>query len=84
MEGLGYITIFSLTTKNEPRPTISILHYMSPVSPVFHTEVTVKQQYHVVLMPIGLVGRDLGLGRRASWAVHGIGAWVHVSLVYWP
>ena len=23
------------------------------------------------------LGRDLGLGRRASWAVHGIGAWVH-------
>ena len=23
-----------------------------------------------------LVGSDLCLGRRASWAVHGIGAWV--------
>ena len=22
------------------------------------------------------MGSDLGLGRRASWAVHGIGAWV--------
>ena len=27
-------------------------------------------------MPLGLVGSDLGLGRRASRAVHGIGAWV--------
>ena len=28
-------------------------------------------------MSTGLVGRDLVLGRRASWAVHGIGAWVY-------
>ena len=27
-------------------------------------------------MGLELVGSDLGLGRRASWAVHGIGAWV--------
>ena len=27
-------------------------------------------------MPIDLGGSDLCLGRRASWAVHGIGAWV--------
>ena len=39
-----------------------------------------QQQYHVVPGPIGLVGLNLGLGRRASWAVHGIGAWVHGSL----
>ena len=39
-----------------------------------------QQQYHVVPGPIGLVGLKSGLGRRASWAVHGIvhgiGAWV--------
>ena len=36
----------------------------------------VQQQHHVVQMPIGLVGSDLGFGWRESWAVHGIGAWV--------
>ena len=28
------------------------------------------------LLGLGQVGRDCCLGRRASWAVHGIGAWV--------
>ena len=36
----------------------------------------IQQQYSVVLFRIGPLGSDLVLGRRASWAVHGIGAWV--------
>ena len=36
-----------------------------------------QQKYHVVLMGLELVGRDWGFGWRASWAVHGISAWVH-------
>ena len=43
-----------------------------------------EQQYHVVQMGLGWVGLNLGLGRRASWAVHGIGAWVvHGCMVAW-
>ena len=34
-----------------------------------------EQQYHVVPIHIGWVGSELGLGQRASWAVHGVGAW---------
>ena len=35
-------------------------------------------------MSLGLVGLDWGLGQRASWAVHDVGAWdcgvdVHVD-----
>ena len=37
----------------------------------------IQQQYHVVDIPQVQLGQDLGLGRRASWAVLGIGAWVH-------
>ena len=37
-------------------------------------EIIIKQQYHVVQLSASWVGRDLGLGQWASWAVHG---WQH-------
>ena len=40
----------------------------------FAYSTTAQQQYHVVQMGLGQVRSDLGLGRRASWAMHGIGA----------
>ena len=40
-----------------------------------------QQQYHVVQMGLELVGLNLGLGRRASRAMHGIFGWV--SWVRW-
>ena len=43
-----------------------------------------EQQYRVVQMPLELVGSDFGLGRWASWAVHGIGAWVVHGILAGP
>ena len=45
----------------------------------------IEQQYHVVQMGTGKVGSDLGLGRRASWAMHVWcmgGAWRGVGYLY--
>ena len=43
-------------------------HSVKPTIPIFLSK---QQQYHVVLMGTGWVGLKRGLGRRASWAVHG-------------